>query len=125
MYICLGAKGVVCGPEGAWFADNRVLTKLRKYHLFLPSPIHACPCHGPWATSLMVKTCRGTKQVPDTLVRAGQLRDTTPTENISPPGSLGVGHGVDNPTPDKKHCHEIHGSENRNDLPRTTLQSTN
>ena len=46
-----GAKGVVCGPEGAQLADNRVPTKLRKCHLFLPSPIHACPCHGPWETS--------------------------------------------------------------------------
>jgi len=44
-----GAKGVVCVPEGARFADNRVPTKFRKCHLFLPSPIHACR-HGPWAT---------------------------------------------------------------------------
>ena len=46
-----GAKGVVCGPEGARLADKRVPTKLRKCHLFLPSPIHAYPRHGPWATS--------------------------------------------------------------------------
>ena len=32
-------------------ADNRVPTKLRKRHVFLPRPIHACPRHGPWATS--------------------------------------------------------------------------
>jgi hypothetical protein len=47
----MGAKGVVRGPKGAWLADNRVPTKLRKCHLFLPSPIQACPRHGPWATS--------------------------------------------------------------------------
>jgi hypothetical protein len=46
----VGAKGVVCGPEGARLADSRVPTKPRKCHLFLPSPIHACPHHGPWAT---------------------------------------------------------------------------
>ena len=46
-----GAKGAVCGPEGARLADKRVSTKLRKCHLFLPSPIHACSRHGPWATS--------------------------------------------------------------------------
>jgi len=46
-----GVKGVVCGPEGARIADNRVPTKLRKHHLFLPSPTHACPRHGPWAMS--------------------------------------------------------------------------
>jgi hypothetical protein len=34
----LGAKGLVCGPEGAWLSDNRVLTKLRKCHLFLQVP---------------------------------------------------------------------------------------
>jgi len=28
----------------------------------------------------MAKTCRGAKRVPDALVRAGQLRETTPTE---------------------------------------------
>jgi len=60
----VGAKGVVCGPEGAWFADNRVLTKLRKCHLFLPSPMHARHFHGQWATSLTAKTCRGAKRVP-------------------------------------------------------------
>jgi len=95
------------GPKGAWFDDNCVLTKVRKCHLFLPSPIHACPCHGPWATSLMDKTCRGAKRVPNSFVRAGQLRKTTLTENIGPPGSLGVGRRTYNPTPDKKRCYEI------------------
>jgi hypothetical protein len=51
LHTASGAKGVVCGPEGAHLADNRVPTKLRKCHLFLPGPIHACPRHGPWATS--------------------------------------------------------------------------
>ena len=51
IYIYMGAKGVVRGPGGARLADNRVPTKLRKCHLFLSSPIHACPRHGPWATS--------------------------------------------------------------------------
>jgi len=46
-----GAQEVICGPEGAPLADNRVLIKLRKCHLFIPSPTHACPCHGTWATS--------------------------------------------------------------------------
>jgi hypothetical protein len=94
----MGPKGVVCGPEGAWFADNCVLTKLRKCHLFLPSPIHACPCHGPWATSLKAKTYRGAKRVPDALVGAGQIRESIPTENIGPPGSLGLlGVGLTTP----------------------------
>jgi len=49
--VTVGAKGVVCVPEGAWLADSCALIKLRKCHTFLPSPIHACPHHGPWATS--------------------------------------------------------------------------
>jgi len=91
-----GAKGVVCGPEGARLADNCVTTKPGKCHLFLPSPIHACPRHGPWA-----------KRVPDVSVRGGQLRETTLTENIGLPGLLGFGRGADNHTPTKKYCYEI------------------
>jgi hypothetical protein len=67
-------------PEGARLADHCVPTKLRKCHLFLPSPIHECPRHGPWATSYTAKTRRGAKRVPDALIRAGQLRKITPTE---------------------------------------------
>jgi len=72
--------------------------KLRKRHSFLPSAIHACPYHGCWATPLTTKTWRGVKRVPDALVRAGQLRETTPTEKHRPPRLLGVGRGADNPT---------------------------
>jgi len=79
-----GVKGVVCGPEGAQLANNCVLIKRMKCHLFLSRPIHACPCHGPWATSVMAKTCSGAKRVPDTLVRAGQLRETTLTKKHRP-----------------------------------------
>jgi hypothetical protein len=74
------AKGVVCGPGGAQLADNCALTKLRKCHLFLPGPIHACPCHGPWTKSLTAKTCRGAKRFADALNGARELRQTTPTE---------------------------------------------
>jgi len=64
-------------------------------------------------------------RVPDALVGAGQLREKTPTENIGPSGLLGAGRRVNNPTPGKKkHYHEIRGSKNRTDLPRTTLQRT-
>ena len=101
-----GAKGVVCGPEVARLADNRVPTKLRKCHLFLPSPTNACPRHGPWATSQTAKTCRGVKRVPDALVRAGQLTDTTPTEkHRSPRIAEGWAWGC-NSTQTKKYCYE-------------------
>jgi len=48
----LGAKRVVCGSVGARLADSCVLLKFAKLRSFPPSPMHACPCHGPWATSL-------------------------------------------------------------------------
>ena len=48
---CLGAKGAVCGLRSAHFAGECALLKPEKCHLFLPSPIHACPRHGPQATS--------------------------------------------------------------------------
>jgi len=42
----------------------------------------------------MAKTCGGSKRVPDTLVRAGQLRETTPTEKQD---CLGFGIGLTTP----------------------------
>jgi hypothetical protein len=109
----MGFKGVACGPDGIQLADNYTLTKLMKCHSFLPSPIHACPCCGPWATS---KTCKGMKRVPDALTGTSQLRQTTLTENISPPGSVWAGHGADTNTPEKKVCQEIWGSKNQTAL---------
>ena len=46
-----GAKGAVCGLRSAHFAGECALLKPEKCHLFLPSPMHACPRHGPRATS--------------------------------------------------------------------------
>jgi len=47
----MGAKGAVCDHRSAYFAGECVLSKPEEYHLFLPSPMHACPRHGPRATS--------------------------------------------------------------------------
>ena len=46
-----GAKGAVHGLRSAHSAGECVLLKPEKHHLFLLSPTHACPRHGPWATS--------------------------------------------------------------------------
>jgi hypothetical protein len=46
-----GAKGAVCGLRSAQFAGECALSKPEDYHLFLPSPMHACPRHGSRATS--------------------------------------------------------------------------
>ena len=84
----------MCGPDGACFADNHVLTKLRECYLFLPMPMHACPHHGPWVTSLTDKTCRGGKRGPDALVGDGQLRETSPTEKSVFQNCWGLGVGL-------------------------------
>ena len=47
---------------------------------------------------MTAKTYRGAKRVPDDLIRAGQLKETTPTKKICPPRLLGIGRGADNPT---------------------------
>ena len=55
-YAVMNVKG---GPKGQYVADHRsahpagecVLLKPEERHLFLPSPMHACPRHGPRATS--------------------------------------------------------------------------
>jgi hypothetical protein len=44
-------KGAVCDHRSAHFAGECVLLKPEEHHLFLPNPMHACPRHGPWATS--------------------------------------------------------------------------
>jgi hypothetical protein len=42
MWKCiLGAKGVVCGPEGAWFADSCVLDKTQEM-TFIRAKSHTC-----------------------------------------------------------------------------------
>jgi len=44
-------KGAVRGHRSAHSAGECVLLKPEECHLFLPSPMHACSRHGPWATS--------------------------------------------------------------------------
>jgi hypothetical protein len=46
-----GIKGAVCGLRSAYFAGKYVLLKPEEYYLLLPSPMHACPRHGPRAMS--------------------------------------------------------------------------
>jgi len=47
----LGIKGAVCGHRSTHSAGECVLLKPEEYHLFLPSPMHVRPRHGPRATS--------------------------------------------------------------------------
>jgi hypothetical protein len=47
----MGTKGAVCGHRSAHSAGECVLPKPEKCHVLLPSPLHACPHHGPWASS--------------------------------------------------------------------------
>ena len=80
-----GGQGVVSGLEGVWFADNYASRKLEKCHSFLPSPVHARPCRGPWVMLSMY----GQKRVSNAIIGTRQLGEKTPTENIVPSGLLG------------------------------------
>jgi hypothetical protein len=55
----------------------------------------------------MAKICRNARRIPDALIQANQLRETTPTEKISPPGLLGIGRGAENPNSTEKYCYKI------------------
>jgi len=46
-----GDQKAVCGLRSAHFAGECVLLKPEELHLFLSSPTHACPRHGPRSTS--------------------------------------------------------------------------
>jgi hypothetical protein len=46
-----GAKGAVCGLRSTYSAGECVLLKPEECHLSMPSPMHACPRHGPRASS--------------------------------------------------------------------------
>jgi hypothetical protein len=93
-----GVKGAVCGPRGTHPAGVCVPLKSGKCHLSLPSPMHACPCHGPWERLWMAKSCKGETQFRDAIIGTNQLRETTPTENPRPSKVTGVEHRASNPS---------------------------
>jgi hypothetical protein len=53
-----GSEVVVRVLEGRHLADRCILTRLEQCHLFLPSPLHACPRHGSWATFIRLSHAR-------------------------------------------------------------------
>jgi hypothetical protein len=59
----LGVEVVVHGLEGTHLADRCILTKLEKCHVFLPSPLHACPRHGYWATIIRLTHARAKSEI--------------------------------------------------------------
>jgi hypothetical protein len=77
----VGVKGAVCGLRGTYPAGVCVPLKPEKYHLFLPSPMHACPRRDPWKRLWTAKSCKGETQVPHAIIGTNQLREITPTEN--------------------------------------------
>jgi hypothetical protein len=58
-----GVEGVVRRLEGIHLADRCILTKLEQCHLFLPSPLHACPSHGSWATFIRLSHARAKSEI--------------------------------------------------------------
>jgi hypothetical protein len=70
--------------------------KPEKYHLFMPSPMHACPRHDPWERLWSAKSCKGETRVPDATIGTNQLREITPTENPRSSLEAGVEHKASN-----------------------------
>jgi len=92
----LGVKGALCGLRGTYPAGVSVPLKLEKRHFLLPSPMHACPRHGPWKSLRTAKPSKGETQVPDAIIGTNQLRETTPTENPISSMVTEVGHKASN-----------------------------
>jgi hypothetical protein len=91
-----GGKGAVCVLRGTYPSGVCVPLKPEKYHLFLPSPMHACPRHDPWKCLWTAKSCKGETRVPDAITGTKQLREITPTENPRSSKIAGVEHKASN-----------------------------
>jgi hypothetical protein len=82
--------------KGTYPAGVCAPLKPEKCHLFLPSPMHVCPCHDPWKRLWMAKSCKGETQVPNAIIGTIQLREITPTENPRSSKVAGVEHKASN-----------------------------
>jgi len=104
LFSNIGVKWAVCGPRGTNPADLCVCVcvcvcvplKAGKRHLFLPSPMQACPRHDPWKRLWTAKSCKGETQIPDAIIGTNQLREITPTENPRSSKTTGVEHRASN-----------------------------
>ena len=66
---------------------------------FIPTKSYACTSSS-WPLG-NAKICKGEKRVPDAIFGSCQLREETPTENISQPGLLEVGLRANDSNPEK------------------------
>jgi hypothetical protein len=66
------------------------------------SRTHKCPRRDAWVTSFTAKPCKGEKSSWRFQIGTKQLNETILTENIDPPGLLGVGRGAENSSLEKK-----------------------
>jgi len=64
IYIYIRVKVAVCGLRGRYPAGVSVPLKPDKCHLFLPSPMHACPRHCPWKRLRTAKSCKARREFP-------------------------------------------------------------
>jgi len=94
--LVLGVKGAVCDLRVTYTAGECVPLKPDKYHLFLPSSIHACLRHDPWKNLWTAKPCKGETRVPDAIIGTNQLREITPTENLRSSKVAGVEYKASN-----------------------------
>ena len=82
--------------QGTYSAGVCLPLKSEKCHLFIPSPMPACPRHDTWERLWTAKYCKGETGVPDAIIGTNQLREITPTENPRSSKLAGVEHKASN-----------------------------
>jgi hypothetical protein len=70
-----GIRGAVRGVEG--IHPVCITNKTQVMPLVLPSPLHACPRHGTWATFIRLSHARAKSEILKLKIWNSQLRETT------------------------------------------------
>jgi hypothetical protein len=60
----MGVKEAICGPVDRQLADACAVTRHSKCHVFIPSPMHACPLYGPLATCKLLRHAKEETEFP-------------------------------------------------------------
>jgi hypothetical protein len=92
-----GVERVVSGLEGMHLADRCILMKLELCRIFLPSPVHACPCRGSWATFVRLNHAWAKSEFPTLENWDLSAKGDNPNRKHGSSRIAGDEHGADNP----------------------------